>query len=79
LIGDLAIRKDQAHLIDNIDCDENEGAEPDDEDDQHPQVKDHKNLVVDVTSENLHEFSLSDIVMPMVGYETRMPENKDLQ
>lgn len=36
-------------------------------------------MVVDVTSENLHEFTLNDIVMPMVGYETRMPENQDLQ
>lgn len=41
-------------------------------------MKDQKGLVIDVTEENLHEFSLSDIVMPMVGYETRMPVNEDL-
>jgi hypothetical protein len=37
-----------------------------------------KVTVIDVTKDNIDQFSLEDIVMPMVGYETRMPRNADL-
>ena len=35
--------------------------------------------MIDVTKDNIKDFTLEDIVMPMVGYETRMPRHKHLQ
>ena len=67
--------KDQAHLIDNVI--EPEEAESDDEVDLAQTMP--KVTVIDVTKDNIDQFSLEDIVMPMVGYETRMPRNADLQ
>ncbi len=37
-----------------------------------------KVTVIDVTKDNIDQFTLEDIVMPMVGYETRMPRNTAL-
>ena len=77
LVGDLAVKKDQAHLIDNeIQIDDEEGS--DDEGEEKPQQS-QKVQVIDVTKDNIKDFTLQDIVMPMVGYETRMPRHKDLQ
>ena len=36
-------------------------------------------MVVEVTHENIKEFQLSDIVMPMIGHDVRLPTNRDLQ
>lgn len=76
LVGDLVIRKEQAHLIeagieDNVISDA--------EDEETPEVKPvATNLILDVTEENIHEFSIHEVVMPMVGYQTKMPQNADL-
>ena len=40
--------------------------------------KDHRDLVVDVTEENIHQFSIQQVVMPLIGYDTRLPANSDL-
>lgn len=55
LVGDLAIPKEKAHLIE-MEIIEEEAVEEDEE--QAPPSKDHRDLVVDVTAENIHEFSI---------------------
>jgi hypothetical protein len=71
----LAIRKDQAHLIDNFGEDL-----PDDEAEEvKEESRETKNLVIDITESNIHEFSLFEVVMPLIGHEIRLPANKDLQ
>lgn len=81
LVGDLVIRKEQAHLIDNI-VDE----VPEDLEDEEPEVEEavkeqrnHKDLVIEVTAENISEFQFSDVVMPLIGYDVRLPANEELQ
>lgn len=32
-----------------------------------------------MTAENINEFTLAEVVLPMIGYETRLPKNEDLQ
>jgi len=78
----LAIRKEQAHLIDNA-GDELENAddgavdeEEAEDDEAEKQVKDHRNLVIEVTNENISEFTLNEVVMPMVGYDIKLPANE---
>lgn len=34
--------------------------------------------MIDVTEENIGEFTISDIVMPMIGASIRMPKNAEL-
>lgn len=38
----------------------------------------YKNIEV-VTEENIGEYTLDDVVMPMVGKSVRLPENEDLK
>ena len=81
LVGDLVIRKEQAHLIDNI-VDE----VPEDLEDEEPEAEEtvkeqrnNKDLVIEVTAENISEFQFSDVVMPLIGYDVRLPANEELQ
>ena len=68
LVGDLAIRKDVAHLIDNV-CE----IDQDQEEQETQHIRQTKNLVVDVTEQNINEFSIFDVVMPLMGHEVRLP------
>jgi hypothetical protein len=34
--------------------------------------------LIDITEENIKEYSLEDVVMPVIGFKTRLPNNKDL-
>ena len=82
LVGDLVIRKEQAHLIDNVVEDESinlddEGVAEVEEEVKLP--KDPKDLVIEVTADNISEFSLSDVVMPLIGHDVRMPTHQGLQ
>ena len=36
------------------------------------------NPVIDVTEENIEEFGISDVVMPMIGNSIRLPKNAEL-
>ena len=36
------------------------------------------NPVVDVTEENIGEFGIGDVVMPLVGNSIRLPKNAEL-
>ena len=31
--------------------------------------------LIDVTAENIHKYTIRDVVMPIVGYRTRLPSN----
>lgn len=77
LVGDLVIKKEQAHLIDNIVEDQSLDIEDEGEADDIDinQKKDHKELVIEVTKENISEFELSDVVMPMIGHDVRLPSH----
>lgn len=35
--------------------------------------------LIDVTAENIHKYTIRDVVMPIVGYRTRLPSNQELQ
>ena len=37
-----------------------------------------KSPVIDVTEENIAEYTIEDVVMPMVGNNIRMPRNADI-
>ena len=82
LVGDLAIRKEQAYLLDNLAAQDDGAAAQDSDNEEEAQPKktggDPSDYIVDVTAENLHEFTLYEVVMPMVGHDTKMPQNPDL-
>ena len=35
--------------------------------------------LIEVTAENIHKYTINDVVMPICGYRTKMPNNKELQ
>ena len=35
--------------------------------------------MIEVTAENIHKYTINDVVMPIVGYRTRMPNNDELR
>jgi tRNA(Glu) U13 pseudouridine synthase TruD len=39
-------------------------------------IEDH---LIEVTEENIHKYTIKDVVMPIVGYKTRMPNNEELK
>jgi tRNA pseudouridine13 synthase len=38
-----------------------------------------KDAVVDVTEENINQFTIDDVVLPVVGHEVRLPANAEMQ
>jgi len=49
-----------------------------DRDDDKKQIKDHKDLVLEVTDQNINQFSIQDVVMPMIGHDVRLPSHEGL-
>ena len=84
LIGDLVIRKEKAHLVDNELAEE--GADPileeePEETNLHPlDSKAAKliDLIEFVTLENIKEFALTDVLMPVIGHDVKMPKNDEI-
>lgn len=35
--------------------------------------------MVDVTEENIKDFTIEDVVLPVVGHEVRLPVNPEMQ
>jgi hypothetical protein len=35
--------------------------------------------LIEVTPENIHRYTINDVLMPIVGYKTRMPKNEELR
>jgi len=85
LVGDLVVRSENADLIENdVEVDEAAGgvAEPEEESKEEAKEGSKNNRVVnpviDVTEENIGEFTIKDVVMPMVGNSVRLPKNAEL-
>ena len=86
LVGDLVIKRENADLLENVEIDEVEApvAEPEEETKEESKeataFKQRRdvNPVIDVTEENIGEFTIHDVVMPMVGSSIRLPKNAEL-
>lgn len=37
-----------------------------------------EDMLIDATEENIHKYKLSDVVIPTIGYKSRLPLNEDL-
>ena len=35
--------------------------------------------LIEVTMENINKYAITDVVMPLFGFKTRMPNNEDLK
>lgn len=44
-----------------------------------PASKKVEEVLITVTEENKHKYTINDVVMPLVGYKTQLPQNEDLQ
>lgn len=38
-----------------------------------------EDLLIEVTEENIHKYTINDVVMPICGYKTRLPNNEELK
>ena len=38
-----------------------------------------EDVLIEVTPDNISKFTINDVVMPLVGYKTRMPANEELK
>jgi len=65
------------NIIEDLSVDVDEEAEIDREDDK-KQIKDHKDLVLEVTDQNINQFTIQDVVMPMIGHDVRLPSHEGL-
>jgi hypothetical protein len=89
----LVVEKDKVALLDQADIIDDlpqEAVVDDDEDDGVEEAKDDKkgkykglnyldDSLLEVTEANISQYSIEDVVMPVVGFRTRMPNNEDLQ
>ncbi len=70
---------DQAD-VDEIDLPEElDGTSPEGKKAMQPKAKNIEEALIEVTAENIHKYTLNDVVMPIVGYKTRMPNNQELK
>jgi tRNA(Glu) U13 pseudouridine synthase TruD len=70
---------DQAD-VDEIDLPEElDGTSPEGKKAGQPRGKQIEDALVEVTPENIHKYTIKDVVMPIVGYRTRMPNNEELK
>lgn len=79
LVGDLVVERENADLIENEIIDE--VALDDDDDVEEEESKDQKRVtspVIDVTEQNIGQYTIQDVVMPMVGNNVKMPKNEEL-
>jgi len=78
LVGDLVIKSENADLLENVEIDEAGAPVADPEEESKEETKEAPNgrvvnPVLDVTEANIGEFTIEDVVMPMVGSSIRMP------
>ena len=69
-------------LIEQVDADIEEIDMPEelDGDENKPTGKDRKieDFLIEVTEENIARFTLNDVILPIIGYKTRMPANAEM-
>ena len=74
---DLMIEQDD---IDDIDLPEElDGTSPEGKKALQPKFKSIEEALIEVTPENIHRYTINDVLMPIVGYRTRMPKNEELK
>ncbi len=74
---DLMIEQDD---IDDIDLPEElDGTSPEGKKALQPKFKSIEEALIEVTAENIHRYTINDVLMPIVGYRTRMPKNEELR
>ena len=74
-------------MIDNVLVDDGPAAaegedeeKPEDKPDKPDETQEKKSsIVVDVTDANINDFTIEDVVMPMVGHDVNLPKNEDLK
>lgn len=80
MIGDLVVKKENADLLEEVALEE-AGADNKEEEGQ-TNAAEAKNVqesaMIEVTEANIAEYTIEDVVMPMVGHSVRMPPNSDL-
>jgi len=88
LIGDLVVRRENADLIEEIGLEDggavaaDEAAEGGDQEEgaaagSEGAVKP-TSAILEVTEANIAEYTIEDVVMPMIGHEVRLPPNAEL-
>ena len=80
LVGDLVVKRENADLLENDEVDEEAPEEESKEESKEAANSTQRvvNPVIDVTEENIGEFTIQDVVMPMIGNSVRMPQNAEL-
>jgi tRNA(Glu) U13 pseudouridine synthase TruD len=74
---DLMIEQDD---IDDIDLPEElDGTSLEGKKALQPKFKSIEEALIEVTPENIHRYTINDVLMPIVGYKTRMPKNEELR
>lgn len=82
LVGDLVVKKEAAHLLDNEDVEEPVEVDIEEETESKPKQskKDYvKDAILEVTPDNINDYTIYDVVMPLVGYDTKMPPSAEIQ
>jgi tRNA(Glu) U13 pseudouridine synthase TruD len=70
---------DQAD-VDEIDLPEElDGTSPEGKKAMQPKAKSIEEALIEVNEENIHKYTINDVVMPIVGFRTRMPKNEELK
>lgn len=92
LIGDLVIDPEQSKIVEEMPNSDDliiEGQDvedidlPEELDADAPEQKGNKDRkieehLIEVTQDNIHKYTINDVVMPIVGYKTRMPAHAEL-
>lgn len=61
--------------VEEIDMPEELDADPDGKKPPKASERRIEEVLIDVTAENIHKYTLNDVVMPIIGFKTRMPNN----
>lgn len=95
LLGDLVIEPEQSKIIEEApnaddllieqaggeieEIDMPEELDGEEKKESKPIEKKIEDVLIEVTEENIHKYTLKDVVMPICGYKTRLPANEDLK
>ena len=61
--------------VEEIDMPEELDADPDGKKPPKASERRIEEVLIDVTAENIQKYTLNDVVMPIIGFKTRMPNN----
>ena len=93
MVGDYVVKGEDADLLDNVDDEgeviddqaedqKTEGAAAAEESKEPASTEKgasrRTSPVIEVTEENIAEFTIADVVMPMIGHNIRLPKHPEL-